>query len=102
MTSPISPSFIETDLDLIDAFEGKIVCFMAPAGGLDPLSRRVNKLAKGALARFSESTAFEEMKVGGVQTMDFPANIKAKSIVVITIVIARSQRRRRQEVTKKS
>ncbi|MCO4824279.1 MAG: leucyl aminopeptidase, partial [Amylibacter sp.] len=85
MTSPISPSFIETDLDLIDAFEGKIVCFMTPAGGLDPLSRRVNKLAKGALARFSESTAFEEMKVGGVQTMDFPASIKAKSIVVIKL-----------------
>ncbi len=85
MTSPISPSFIETDLDLIDAFEGKIVCFMTPAGGLDPLSRRVNKLAKGALARFSESTAFEEMKVGGVQTMDFPANINAKSIVIIKL-----------------
>ena len=68
MTAPIQPEFVETSLDQIDAFEGKIVCFLTPAGGLDPLSRRVNKLAKGALARFSESPAFENMKVGATQT----------------------------------
>ncbi|GGA24726.1 leucyl aminopeptidase [Neptunicoccus cionae] len=85
MTSPISPDFVETDLDRIDAFEGKIVCFLTPAGGLDPLSRRVNKLAKGVLARFSESEAFENMKAGAVQVMDFPANIAAKAIVIVKL-----------------
>ncbi|MDR6265138.1 leucyl aminopeptidase [Roseobacter sp. N2S] len=85
MTSPISPVFVETNLDLIGAFEGKIVCFLTPAGGLDPLARRVNKLARGVLARFSESAAFEEMKIGAVQVLDFPANIAAKAIVIVKI-----------------
>lgn len=85
MTSPISPVFVETNLDLIDAFEGKIVCFLTPAGGLDTLSRRVNKLTKGTVARFSESDAFEEMKIGGIQVLDFPANIAAKAIVIIKL-----------------
>ena len=85
MTSPITPNFIETNLDLIDAFEGKIVCFMTAAGGLDQLSRRVNKLARGALIRFSESEAFKDMPIGAIQTMEFPASIKAKAIVVVKL-----------------
>ncbi|PLS20331.1 leucyl aminopeptidase [Neptunicoccus cionae] len=85
MTSPISPDFVETDLDRIDSFEGKIVCFLTPAGGLDPLARRVNKLARGVLARFSESEAFENMKTGAVQVMDYPANIAAKAIVIVKL-----------------
>lgn len=85
MTSPITPNFIETNLDLIDAFEGKIVCFMTPAGGLDKLSRRVNKLARGALIRFSESETFKDMPIGAIQTMDFPASINAEAIVVVKL-----------------
>ena len=85
MTSPIKPSFVETNLDLIDTFEGKIVCFMTQEGSLNRLSKRVNKLAKGVLTRFAESENFAEMPVGSVQTMDFPASIKAKSIIVIKL-----------------
>ncbi|MBR9864841.1 MAG: leucyl aminopeptidase [Rhodobacteraceae bacterium] len=85
MTSPISPDFVETDLDRIDSFEGKIVCFLTPSGRLDPLARRVNKLARGVLARFSESEAFENMKTGAVQVMDYPANIAAKAIVIVKL-----------------
>jgi leucyl aminopeptidase len=85
MTSPIQPVFVETDLDLINPFEGKIVCFVTPAGGLDPLTRRLNKLVKGAIGRFCESEIFAEMKAGAVQVMDFPAGIPAKAIVVIKL-----------------
>ncbi|MAD95428.1 MAG: leucyl aminopeptidase, partial [Rhodobacteraceae bacterium] len=85
MTRPITPHFVKTNLDLIDEFEGKIVCFMTPAGGLDQLSRRVNKLARGALIKFSESETFKDMPIGAIQTMDFPAHIKADSLIVVKL-----------------
>lgn len=83
MTTPLQPTFIETDLSLIDGFEGKLVVFIPPKGGLDPLARRVNKLCKGAVARFASSEDFNKMKQGDTYTLSYPAGMLAKAVIIL-------------------
>lgn len=85
MTAAMTPSFLEADLDSIDGFEGKLVAILSPEGKMDPLARRANKLSKGALARFSESPAFEEMDEGGCKSLDFLPGISAAAVVVVKL-----------------
>ncbi|MEM9850906.1 MAG: leucyl aminopeptidase, partial [Pseudomonadota bacterium] len=85
MTTVLTPEFIETELDLIDAFEGKLVTVVTPAGGLDTLGRRANKLCKGALARFSNSDAFGDMAEGSVHALDFLPGINASAVIVVKL-----------------
>ena len=51
-------SFIDTDLDHIAGAEGRVVVFLSEEGKLDQMARRVNRLTKGAVARFAESARF--------------------------------------------
>jgi hypothetical protein len=53
MTTPITLSFTETDLDALAGAEGKIAVIVPPEGKLDPAGRRLNRLTKGALARLA-------------------------------------------------
>ena len=85
MTSPVLPTFLEADLDQINSFEGKIVVFVTPSGGLDPLARRVNKQSKGALAKFVATEDFEKMSNGGTLTLSYPAGLSATSVVVVKL-----------------
>ncbi|MBV1864724.1 MAG: leucyl aminopeptidase [Rhodobacteraceae bacterium] len=83
MTTPLQPTFIATDLSLIDGFEGKLVVFITPKGGLDPLARRVNKLCKGAVARFASSDDFNKMEQGDTYTLSYPAGMLAKAVIIL-------------------
>jgi leucyl aminopeptidase len=62
MTTPITLSFIETDLDALAGTAGKLAVIVPPEGKLDPAGRRLNRLTKGALARLAEAERFEKAK----------------------------------------
>ncbi len=82
MTTPVQPKFIETNLDHINEYEGKLAVLVTAKGGLDPLARRVNKLCKGAIARFVASAEFAEMKLGATYTLNYPAGMLATAVII--------------------
>ena len=82
MTDVLTPEFVTTDLDAITGWEGKLVAILSIDGKMDAMARRVNKLAKGALARFAGSDVFADMPNGGCKTLDFLPGIAAASVVV--------------------
>ncbi len=83
MSIPLTPKFVETDPDQIGGFDGKLVAFVTPEGRLDVLSRRVNKLCKGAIARFLESEDFAAMDTGSTRTLSYPSGVAATSVIVL-------------------
>jgi leucyl aminopeptidase len=82
MTTPITLSFIETDLDALAEARGKIAVIVPPEGKLDPAGRRLNRLTKGAIARLAEAEHFEKAKVGDVIALAFPAGLEAEALLV--------------------
>ncbi len=80
-----SVEFIDADLDHIAVAGGRIVVFMAEAGKLDRLARRLNRLTKGALLRYSESEAFGKLKEGQSAVLSFPSGVAAEAIQVVKL-----------------
>ena len=75
----------ETSLDQIAEIEGRIVILMPESGKLDQSARRVNRLMRGALERFAESTAFSKMKEGEATDLAFPTGMRADAVQVIRL-----------------
>ncbi|MEO1240026.1 MAG: leucyl aminopeptidase, partial [Pseudomonadota bacterium] len=85
MTTTRSLMFRDVDLDAIATLPGRLAVFVATTGKLDQLGRRVNRLTKGALARFAESTAFGDMAAGDATDMAFPAGLAADALQVVKL-----------------
>ena len=83
MTTPAKTRIIETNLDAIADATGRIAVVIGKDGTLNAGARRVNKLAKGALARMVEGGALEGMKSGEVKTLAWPAGLKAEAVDVL-------------------
>jgi len=83
MNTPVTPTFIETDLDSIADFEGKVAVFMSPTGQIGLGARRVNKLMKRSLARLAESKVFEDMANAACHALSMPAGMKATEVLVV-------------------
>ena len=76
---------IDPDLDAIASATGHIAVFVTGEGKLDKMGRRVNRLMKGALARFVESDGFSAMKEADGKVLSYPAGLAADSVVVIRL-----------------
>jgi leucyl aminopeptidase len=85
MTTPITLSFIETDLDALAGTAGNLAVIVPPEGKLDPAGRRLNRLTKGAIARLAEAEQFEKAKVGDTITLTFPAGLSAEALIVVKL-----------------
>jgi leucyl aminopeptidase len=85
MTTPASTRIVETDLDAIGEITGRIAVLIGKDGKLNAGARRVNKLARGALARMVEGGALEGMKSGEVKTLAWPVGLKAEAIDVLCL-----------------
>ncbi|MBN2905854.1 MAG: leucyl aminopeptidase [Rhodobacteraceae bacterium] len=85
MTTPVALTFAETDLDAIGGATGRVAVFVDGDGKLDPAGRRVNRLTRGALARFVESPAFARLAPGEAATLAFPAHMQADAIDVVRL-----------------
>ena len=85
MTTLISLTYAETDLDALAAVEGKLAILVTPEGKLDPAGRRVNRLTKQAIARLLESERWEKVKVGEGVSLGFPAGLAASALLVVKL-----------------
>lgn len=85
MTPPLTIDFVETDLDAITAFDGKLAILVTPDGKLDPAGRRVNKQTRGAVERMVSDEAWDKVKEGDGVTLGFPTGLAAKSLQVIKL-----------------
>jgi leucyl aminopeptidase len=86
MTTPVTIRFAESDLDQIASAEGRVAVFVTPDGKLDTAARRVNRLTKGALSRMIEGGALSKMKPGDVASLNWPAGMAAKALLVVCLV----------------
>ncbi|WP_212524692.1 leucyl aminopeptidase [Actibacterium sp. MT2.3-13A] len=85
MTTPTSIRFNEIDLEAIAAAAGRVAVFLPADGTLDQAARRVNRLTRGALARFAESEAFSKMKPGEAKTLAYPVGMAAEAVDVVRL-----------------
>ena len=85
MTTPVSVSFTETDLDAIAHAEGRVAVFLPSDGKLDQAARRVNRLTKGTLARIVESGTLEKKKPGDIVTLAWPVGLAAEALDIVVL-----------------
>jgi len=85
MTTPKEISFVETDLAALAEMPGKIALIVDPDTGLSRAARRINSLTKGALKRFVESPAFDELGVASGHALSFPAGMAAEGLLVVKL-----------------
>ncbi|WP_068112018.1 leucyl aminopeptidase [Tropicimonas marinistellae] len=74
-----------TDLDALKEFAGRIAVFVPSDGKLDVPVRRVNRLSRGAVARFVESEAFAGMKPGDATELAWPGGMAAEAIQIVVL-----------------
>ena len=83
MTELTPITFTETDIEKIASWKGRIAVFLEPDARMDAGARRVNRLSKGALARFAEGKKFAESKAGNAWSLNYPAGLEAEAIDVV-------------------
>ncbi|WP_226550951.1 leucyl aminopeptidase [Celeribacter naphthalenivorans] len=85
MTALAQLSVAALDLDAIVSAEGRVVVIVTPDGKLGLPARRINRLTKGALARFVESDGFETMKEGEAKDLAYPTGMEADAVQVVKL-----------------
>jgi len=85
MTTPVSVSFAETDIDQIATAEGRVAVVVTPDGKFDSGARRANRATRGALKRLTESEDWGKLKAGDVRTLDWPAGMAARALDVVCL-----------------
>ncbi|PIB24897.1 leucyl aminopeptidase [Amylibacter kogurei] len=85
MSAPITPKFIDVDLEKFGDIKGKIAIALPPSGSMDSAARRVNKLTKGVIKSFVESTRFENLKQGEFIEISAPLGMQVDSVLVLKI-----------------
>ena len=78
-------TFAAPDLDAIAGAQGLIAVFVTGDGKLDPMARRVNRLTRGAVARFAESKRFGKMKDGETATLAWPSGLAGEAVLVVKL-----------------
>ena len=85
MTHPVAIRFTETELEGLARTEGRIALFVAEGGALGPGGKRLNRLMKGALARFVASPAFAALKPGEAADLAWPTGLMAEAVQVVRL-----------------
>ncbi|MFO1106926.1 MAG: leucyl aminopeptidase [Amaricoccus sp.] len=85
MTAPLQTTFAALEAADIAQIAGRVVVFVDETGALSPLVRRVDRLARGAVARLTESAGFAKLPAGGGQTLAFPAGLAAEALFVVKL-----------------
>jgi len=85
MTATLPITFTPTDIDAIKEMTGRIAIFVPKAGTLDTTARRVNRLTRGAVARATDSEAFEKLEDGKAMVLSYPNNLEAEAVVILKL-----------------
>ena len=85
MTQPATLKITDLDIDVIASAEGRVAVIVPADGKMSTGARRVNRLMKGALARFVESEAFEKLGMGKAKELAFPVGMQAEAVLVVKL-----------------
>ena len=85
MTTPLSVSVTAADIDAIAGLDGTLILFATADGGLDKLGRRANRLAKGAIKRAADSSAFKDLATGKHIAIAFPVGLAASRVLLVKL-----------------
>lgn len=85
MTTPVTIQFRPTDADAAADFAGKVVVIAGANGAIGPVTRRINRLTKGALERFLSSPAFAKLKPGDAVELAWPAGLAAEALQILRL-----------------
>ncbi|MCU0906681.1 MAG: leucyl aminopeptidase, partial [Rhodobacteraceae bacterium] len=85
MTTPVAVEIVSGPLADLAARGGRIALFATPDGRLDATGRQVNRLMRGALARFTASPGWGKLKPGEGQEFAWPAGLAAEAVQLIKL-----------------
>ena len=85
MTMPAEIRFRETDLVAVAGAGGTVAVLIDPDGRLDAPARKVNTLARKALARLVESAAWERLDAGDAVALAWPAGLAAEAVLAVKL-----------------
>jgi leucyl aminopeptidase len=87
MTLPHPIQFVETDLEALSSYTGRIALLVPDqaTSARGQGARRLNRQTKGALNRFLGSEAFAALKIGEAAEIGWPTGLEAEAIQVVKI-----------------
>lgn len=84
MSQPVPIQFQPIDLDAIASRIGRIA-LVTDAGAKDLVTRRLDRLTRGAVARALASDAFGKLKPGEAMDLAWPAGLAAESLQLVRL-----------------
>jgi leucyl aminopeptidase len=85
VTAPLQTVFTAAAPDEIAETTGRLVAFATDGAPLDPLTRRLDRLTRGALGRLVGSDAFAKAKAGSGHVLAFPPGVAAEAVQVVKL-----------------
>lgn len=85
MTLPVTPEFSPIAPESLAAAEGRLVLILPPDGRMGAAARRVDRAAKGAVARALSSKAWEKLKPGEAMDLAWPAGLAAEALQLVKL-----------------
>ncbi|WP_238366231.1 leucyl aminopeptidase [Mesobacterium pallidum] len=85
MTTPADITFVDVDLEAIADTSGRVAVFLGEDCALGREASRVNRVMRGALARFAASDKAAKMKQGEVISLAWPTGMAAEAVDVVRL-----------------
>jgi leucyl aminopeptidase len=85
MTAPLETAFARLEIPEMADLEGRLVVFADPEGKLDPVTRRIDRLMRGALQRLLNAPAFAKLQPGQAKSVAYPVGLKAEALQVVKL-----------------
>ncbi|MFU8882757.1 MAG: leucyl aminopeptidase [Rhodobacterales bacterium] len=85
MTDPVSIHVVQTDLAALADVEGRIAIVVEAPETINAITRRLNRLTHGALARGLASKGFAKLKPGEAISLAYPAGLTAEALDVVCL-----------------
>ncbi len=82
---PLPLALLETDLEALAGFAGRIGVVIEDAAKIGPAAVRLDRLMRGGLKRFLASEAFAALKAGETRELAFPAGLAAESLLICSL-----------------
>ena len=85
MTTPVKPAFVLTNPDRLADQRGRIAVLLDGDAPRSLAAKRLDRLMRGALARFMASEAFTKLKPGEAADLAWPAGLAAEVVQVVRL-----------------
>jgi leucyl aminopeptidase len=85
MTDPLPIRFAATDPEALAAAAGRIAVVLPDQGRSGPLSRRLDRLSRGAITRAMASDAWQKMKSGEAIDLAWPVGLQADALQLVKL-----------------